>query len=1460
MKTKRTTNKLITAALTLVLVLGLFAGAPFTAAAADEYGGDVITSDSETAAPSHEGGDGANAGVEPFAVIDVGTPTAFNNALTNSQSGDTIRLTANITTGRIAVEDKSITIDLDRKYKLTVDSAYDGLDIYSGGEVKLAGELPGTAEFNITSTYYGVNAIDGGKGTVTNVTSGTTGVYATGKGSYIKVGGNATGNGAAGCGARAESGAFITVGGDAKATSTGSNSYGAYAESGASVTVGGDATGGANGAYATGEGSSIKIGGDAYGSTYYGVRARSGASVTVGGDATGVNNVADASGKDSKGKGSYLHVAGNVLATGSATNAVSASDSASIIIGGNVLATGAGSIGAYAQTGASVTVGGDATGTGNGVYATSPGSSIKVGGDVTGTSATGMEVFSGASVTVGGSVTGNATGAFATGGGSSIKVEGDVMSIANYGVAAEYGASITVSGDATGYYYGAYVAYPGSSVKVDGNVKGTSAASYGVRAHSGAVATIGGDATGIGANSRGASATGVGSEVTVFGDTAGGRVGAEALDGASVIVRGDVTSDDFGVTSTSTSPTTDLTTVTVDGVIIADGIYVATDSVYHSPSDAQPVSSKAGYLEYKFNNFYVWVRDKQGVPPVLSITPSRAILTKAADTATFTAKLNTDDIDLSKFSWIVTDENGNEVPSLGASAQINISAGSGTNTFTINATTAGMASARFWIVTATYGEKYVSTATVEVMPGGLKPGNPSVPGNTTVKLLESKAQVNTAKDRGALVPVLITNRNVATLGVMAEGEVSAMETARTGADLDAKIELVTKDKKGEWVPVPRDRMTARWYKPDARYIEINAPKGAKSLNDVYVKIVPNVGSVEIDAIGKLNITVTEKYPKITLKTGGSLNMALPGDSVLLTATSDDGRCEVLSAAPVKDADIGKVIFSGGKLTLDPAKAKAGTVSMAVEVWVEGYKTPYTKTPTVSVKTADALPKIKLSKKTLVLADGGWVGDGAAVFIQSNDKTPTEDILAKIEAVAFEGNIKNGVQYDSLDKTQEDYTNGRLLLFRKSAAVSGKGDVVVTFAGGREVRLPLTLTMLKAEDLKVISKKNAVTVHMNHTSNSSFSGIIMDIPVTVNADNVIATDWKINRVAEDGKWAAYDALHPHSEAFEASAPGLDNNVTLSVKDRDHFVDWFSENNTALKNKKVDLHIGSFSVGLGKEFKMSVTMTNGVESGKLKASNSGKINVADKDATVAVTLTLKNTASHIKSIDWDADPDCKNSDFELVSYGKDSFEVKLKSDRTAGFKMEAQTMTPRILLENGNTVSPTLKLTPVYTKSKTTQSAKAVTIYKGTPQTGADIVLDITSPPGAEFGAAVINQASVDKLNLGWLQGAGVERDVFELTQSGKNKYTLSLTDKRNLPVQLVASGANKGKPVKNADGSDKIAASKSYTVQIELWAKGSYLTNSDGSPKFVEGKLVPLKNEAGAAKTGPTLVTVKIDLK
>ena len=1458
MTAQRTTNKLIAAALTLTLVLGLFVGAPLSVSAAtDEYGGSVTEGggdgapgegggDSETAAfgqegaPGQEGepgddpsglegaegpsegadpsgiegdepamegdefreadskelqrrsegdGEGESGGIEPFAVKTVGDASAFSAALAAALSGDTIRLTKDINTDRLSVAGKSITIDLNKKFNLTVETATNhALTIGSGGEVKLAGEVPGKAEFNVATTdagYSGVFVAAGGKGAVvTNAAGDKCGVEVSGAGSSVKVSGDAT------------------------ATGAGTNTFGVWAGSGAYVKVGGDAVGGNYGVWANGEDTSVIVGGDARSASTgaYGAYAADGASVTVGGNATSDFYGAYISDTATAKRSSSITVGGDVIGVRHGVyidNKAPALSSASIKIGGDAKATDASSNGVTAYGNSSVTVGGDAVGVQRGVYAYGPGPSVKVSGD-----------------------------AYGTGTGSS-------------GVYALSAAAITVCGDAAGVSHGAFTTGQGSFINVDGSARGTGASSRGAQAETGASVTVGGDAIGR-------------------------FFGAQAETGASIIVRGDVVSGSTGVYCETTS-TAVVTTVTVDGTIITNGFYVRVSSYNRDKSQAETVSSKEGYIEYSdsVRNCFIWVREKPASPPALSLTPSHAILTKTGDSAAFTAKLGTDDADRGKFKWKVTYENGDEVPS----SFLDISPTTGTyyNTFIINLRTPAMAEdPQTWIVTAIYDEKYTATATVEVMPDGLKPGGPSVADRTTVKLLESKATVNTAKVRGALVPVLITNKDAASLGALAagDGSVSAMETAWTGADLDASIELCTKDSKGNLVPVPQSRMTAKWYMADARYIEINASKGAKSLKNVYVRIVPNSVPGEIVAVGKLDITITEKYPKIVLKTGGSLNMAFPDDTISLTATSNAGKCVVLSAAPKDKKNKDRIAFTeDGKLKFGSAKKAKGMVSMSVQVQVEGYKTPYKNAPTVSVKILDAAPKIKLSKTTLVLAGGPvWTGYRAGVYIQSNDKkVKTADVLSRITDVTFEGSKKNGVPYNSLDNSFEEYSSdtGMLLLCRYLYAESGKGHVVVTFDSGCVVKLPLTVTMRDSKNLTVSSKKKAVTVHLGHESDALHNGAIIDTPVTVNADNVIAGDWEIKSVVEAGKKKAYNA-HDYKGAFKASSPGFDNNMTLSVDDSAKFVNWFLDNNPKRENKKIDLYIGSDRVG--KEFKITVTMTDGVASGKLKASNSGRINVAVPNATVTVTLTLKNTSSHIKKVDWPG-----GNDFKLATdpdkTGKNSFKVELKPGRADNIKMGAQTIKPEITLENGYVFSPTLKLTPVFSKSKAKQSAKSVTIYKGTPQTGADVGLSITTPKGAELGAVAVNQASVDKLNLGRAVPGGYAKDVFEVTRRGEGAYTLRLTDKTKPPVQLVASGTQKGTPVMS-NGAPKYAASKSYTVQIELWAKGTYLTDPAGNPvdkngalvSVSGGKLVPLKNANGAVKTKPTLVTVKVSLK
>jgi len=743
--------------------------------------------------------------------------------------------------------------------------------------------------------------------------------------------------------------------------------------------------------------------------------------------------------------------------------------------------------------------------------------------------------------------------------------------------------------------------------------------------------------------------------------------------------------------------------------------------------------------------------------------------------------------------------------------------------------------------------------------------------------------VNKALEVGAKVPVLITRQPAENFGMSALSADSGIQPFAAGGVIAGAIRLYTVKKVNNTevrtylTPPTTDtagsnatgEFTARMCPDDDRYIEIDATSNAKDgkkISGVWIEILPVGGTATnadnwVPATCQITLTAVTKYPNITIRTDGSLNKALPNDWVTVTVTSPDGPCTIEgytgNVAGIEMTGVsGKPGGNTAMLRLSGSPANK-TYKPAVKVSVEGYKTAYEnqgsgsdKGLTFSVKVADAKPKLKLSKKALVLAGGVWTNDGAAVFIESSDKNVrTEDIRSKIQSVVFEGNTIKEVTYDPLYSQQYTKSKGELLVVRKNGAKSGKGNVVVTFDGGYVVKLPLTLTMIDSGDLKVTPMKSAVTVHMNHNA-----AMVTDIPVTVNADNVFTNNWEIKHVTSAGTKAAYDGTHPHNDAFGGDkTPGLDNSVRLSVNNSTAMNNWFSESNAGGKNKKVDLHIGSSDIGAGKEFKVSVNMTAGEYSGSLKASNSGKINVADPNDFVTVTLTLKNTTSHIKDIDFSKGGGI-TSDFEPVpgSLEKDSFKVRLSPGRYANIDMAACTISPEITLENGNVISPALKLTPVFTKGKATQSAKAVTIYKGTPQAGADVEFGLTSPPGAELGVALINQASVDKLNLGRMDGGVYVKDVFELTLSGKNNYTLRLKDKAALPVQLP---------------SDKVAASKSYPVQIELWAKGTYLADSFGNPINAlgnpippGGKPVPLKTASGAPKTSPTLVTVKVDLK
>ncbi|MCL2881925.1 MAG: Ig-like domain-containing protein [Coriobacteriia bacterium] len=149
----------------------------------------------------------------------VGTMAALNTALGAAQDGDTITLTANITSYAAMTYSggHSVTIVTDG-HTLTINNGGGAALTVSGAGSELLLDSSSGGAFNVIGLTYGVRAIDGGKAQVTGATSegsggvgayaasggsvevvnittdssGSTGAYASGAGSSITVTGNIT--------------------------------------------------------------------------------------------------------------------------------------------------------------------------------------------------------------------------------------------------------------------------------------------------------------------------------------------------------------------------------------------------------------------------------------------------------------------------------------------------------------------------------------------------------------------------------------------------------------------------------------------------------------------------------------------------------------------------------------------------------------------------------------------------------------------------------------------------------------------------------------------------------------------------------------------------------------------------------------------------------------------------------------------------------------------------------------------------------------------------------------------------------------------------------------------------------------------------------------------------------------------------------------------------------------------
>ncbi len=210
-----------------------------------------------------------------------GTAEELTTALSNAVNGDTIRLTANINyNNQIAIMNKTITLDV-QGFTLTVTSASgSGLYVQNGGVT-----LTGSGAFNVIGYDNGASA-NNGYATVTSATAtradSGTGAEVSSAG-YIEVLGDVTGY----MGVYASGlGSGVDIGGDVHANGSG-NHNGVYALAGAEVNIYGsvDSSLTGNAAYAFNSGSYIYVADNVTApASSRGIYANTGGRIVVDGD------------------------------------------------------------------------------------------------------------------------------------------------------------------------------------------------------------------------------------------------------------------------------------------------------------------------------------------------------------------------------------------------------------------------------------------------------------------------------------------------------------------------------------------------------------------------------------------------------------------------------------------------------------------------------------------------------------------------------------------------------------------------------------------------------------------------------------------------------------------------------------------------------------------------------------------------------------------------------------------------------------------------------------------------------------------------------------------------------------------------------------------------------------------------------------------------------------------------
>lgn len=490
--------------------------------------------------------------------------TTLDGALGEAVDGDTIKLLADIDYSHgLNFVEKDITFDLNGHELNVVNSSGNGL--FANNCVIGMTDTAGGGEFNVTGTTRGVMALLGASVTVTNA--------------------NATSD--LGIGVNSESGAIVTVQGDA--TATGTSSLGAYAQGG-SITVLGNAQGVECGVASYQAGSSVTIGGNAVatGAGGMGAAAGNGGEIIIDGeiqttdiyvciDSTdmGIGDVTLPTTKE----GYRTYSGGSPISTVWVKMQITCE-----IVGGTQYENLADAL-ADANDGDTVRLLADIAHN-SGISIISETITLDLNGhvlNVNETSGTGLSVSNGGIVLTGSgsfNVTGHECGVHAYPGGVATVTSASATSNATgVGVIATGGGNVTVTGDVWSDYEGIVAIGADTVITIGGDVTVEANETWGIQASAseegGAVVDVEGDVTVNGGG--GLLVQGDGSFIHVGGSvTATDGAGAKAMYGGHVAVDGNVQASTEGASAMGTG-----STVTVGrnlsgstGVLTLSGGYV----------------------------------------------------------------------------------------------------------------------------------------------------------------------------------------------------------------------------------------------------------------------------------------------------------------------------------------------------------------------------------------------------------------------------------------------------------------------------------------------------------------------------------------------------------------------------------------------------------------------------------------------------------------------------------------------------------------------------------------------------------------------------------------------------------------------------------------------------------------------------------------------------------------------